>query len=365
MPRRVLALSLLVLFCPAALSFSVPQKRVESAKSDFVPANNPSIQYIGRIDFTNPKRPRFWASGVCIMARFKGSYCDILVNDEQLYGNNHNYIEIVIDDGKPFRVQTTGVANSIRAAAGLVGGEHTILICKDTESGNGYLEFLGFKCAGLLPLPVQTGPIRRLEFVGDSITCGMSADLSIPCGKGQWFDQHNAYLAYGPVTARSLGTEWSLTSVSGIGLIHSCCGMTITMPEVFDKLNPRANAFPWDFSRYQPDAVTICLGQNDGVQDSAKFCDAYVRFIEQVRAHYPQAEIVCLTSPMADAALTAFLKASLTSVVERMNKSGDAKVHSFFFSKRYHNGCWDHPDVAEHQQIANELEPYLKQLLGW
>jgi hypothetical protein len=90
-----------------------------------------------------------------------------------------------------------------------------------------------------------------------------------------------------------------------------------------------------------------------------------VKFIEQVRGHYPKAQIVCLTSPMADSALTAFLKASLTSIVERLNKQGDSRVHAFFFSRRYHSGCFDHPDLAEHQLIANELARYLKSLLGW
>ena len=364
MRLRFYSLSFLAVFCLTTLGVSSVQHKAEKANRDFVSADNPNIQYTGRIEFADPKRPKFWASGVYLKAKFQGSYCDIVVNDEQLYGNNHNYIEVVIDDGKPFRIQTTGAANLVRVASGLVNGPHNITLCKDTESGNGYLEFLGFRCAGLLPMP--PAPTRKLEFVGDSITCGMSADVSkVPCGKGQWYDQHNAYLSYGPITARELDAQWCLTSVSGIGLIHSCCGMTITMPEAFDKLNQRASAFQWDFARYQPDAVTICLGQNDGIQDRTKFCGAYVKFIEQVRSHYPQAHIVCLTSPMADPALTAFLKASLTSVVERENQKGDQKVHAFFFSRRYHNGCWDHPNLAEHQLMADELSPYLKSIVGW
>src|SRR5262245_56799930 len=211
-------------------------EQVDRRRSDFIAADNPASEYSGRIDFSAPKKPRFWSPGVYIRARFIGTACDIVVNDEELYKVNHNYLEIVVDDQPPIRVQTSGPGNTIRAAEGLSDRPHTITICKDTESGIGYLEFLGLKCAGLAPLPPE--PIRKLEFIGDSSTCGSGTDVSRnPCGKGQWYDQHNAYWSYGPMTARKLDAQWHLTAVSGIGMIHSCCEMTITMPDVFDKLN--------------------------------------------------------------------------------------------------------------------------------
>lgn len=78
-------------------------------------------------------------------------------------------------------------------------------------------------------------------------------------------------MSYGPVTARMLDAQWMLSSVSGIGLMHSCCDMDIVMPDVYDKLNMRENKYRWNFAHYQPDVVTVALGQNDGIQDSAAF----------------------------------------------------------------------------------------------
>jgi hypothetical protein len=215
-----------------------------------------------------------------------------------------------------------------------------------------------------LPLPPK--PARKLEFIGDSITCGSGSDVSrVSCGKGQWYDQHNAYWSYGPVTARKLGAQWHLTAVSGIGMIHSCCNMTITMPDVFDKLNQRENIGQWEFARYQPDAVVICLGQNDGRRDSEKFRSAYASFVGRLRAVYPEAEIVCASSPMADAELTSFMKISLAAIVEALNAGGDSHVHKFFFSRRYHSGCGDHPDLEEQRLMAGELTAFLKSTLAW
>ncbi|HKX29131.1 MAG TPA: SGNH/GDSL hydrolase family protein [Blastocatellia bacterium] len=329
-----------------------------------IEADNQNIQYTGRIDFTNPKRPRFWSPGVYLKASFKGSDCEIVVNDEVLYGNSHNYLEVAIDNRKPVRIKLTEAVNTIKVAEGLPEGAHTITICKNTESGIGYLEFIGFKCERLLPLPAQ--PARKLEFIGDSITCGTGSDLSrTPCDQGQWYDQHNAYLSYGPIVARQLNAQWSLSAVSGIGLIHSCCDMSITMPQVFDKMNLRTDTGNWDFARYQPDAVTICLGQNDGLQDPAAFTNAYIKFIQRLRGYYPQARIVCLTSPMGDETLTSFLKSNLTRVVARLRDQGDQKVSTFFFSRQFHAGCGGHPDQDDHFLMADELSAYLKSILEW
>lgn len=326
-------------------------------------ADHPMFQYVGRIDFRDAKKPRFWSPGVYIKAKFKGTYCELLVNDQELWGKNHNYLEIVID-GKPTRIQTKEKNNTIVVVKGLANTEHTLIICKNTESNIGWLEFVGLKCEALLPLPAK--PVRKIEFIGNSITCGTGSDQSvIPCGKGVWHDQHNAWLSYGPAIARALNAQWSLSAASGIGLMHSCCGMNITMPPVFDKIDLRGDSVKWDFNNYQPDVVTVCLGQNDGIQDSATFCSAYVKFIHALRGHYPKAQIILLTSPMGDASLTAVLKNYLTGIKQAMQQKGDKKVDAYFYKKRYHNGCDSHPDLEEHKQIAKELGAFIKSKMKW
>ena len=327
-------------------------------------ADNRHFQYMGRIDFSKPKTPKFWAPGVTIKAKFQGTSCEAVFNDEVAYGTSHNYIEIAVDNQKPVRIQTTGPINTINVAEGLAPGAHTVTLCKDTESGIGYVEFVGLRCEKLLALPRP--PARRLEFIGDSITCGAGSDQSQkPCGVGEWYAQNNAYGSYGVHTARLLNAQWQLSSVSGIGLMHSCCDMTETMPTVFDRLKVRDGELKWDFARYQPDAVTVCLGQNDGQQEPNAFQDHYVGFLQDIRGHYPKAQIICLTSPMADDSLTAYLKTNLTQIVARRNEAGDKNVHTFFFAHHYNRGCGQHPNLDDHQLIAGELAPYLKATLGW
>lgn len=358
MPARTFLFVLFSLFA-GALSAKPPHHRLSFFKAD-----NSNIQYYGRIDFSNPLRPKFWSPGVYIEAKFRGTSCAILINDEVRYGNTHNYIEIAVDDRPPYRLQLTGKENTVMAAEGLPEGEHVITICKDTESGIGYLEFAGIKCDQLLALPPK--PERKIEYIGDSITTGTGIDVArTPCGTGAWYDQHNAWMSYGARTSRILRAQWHLTAVAGIGMVHSCCDMGIVMPQVFDKVNQRDNEIQWNFARYRPDVVTICLGQNDGIQDSVKFCSAYVQFVGTVRKQYPDADIICLSSPMADAKLSAVLKKYLTAITDLENNSGDKKVYKYFFPKRYYHGCGTHPDMDEQAEIADELAAYIKGLESW
>lgn len=350
-------LSLIVVGCANA------PKEDPASKAILFEADNPLFQYVGRIDFSDTKKPRFWSPGVYIKAKFKGTTCTLLINDQELWGKNHNYLEIVIDD-KPVRIQTKGKMNEIEIAKDLADTIHTLIISKNTESNIGYLEFIGLRCEALLPLPAK--PEQKMEFIGNSITCGTGSDQSeIPCGKGVWHDQHNAWLSYGAITARGFNAQYHLSSVSGVGLMHSCCNMDIIMPPVFDKIEMRGDSIKWDFKNYQPDVVTICLGQNDGIQDFDFFCNNYINFLKQLRGYYPNAMFVCLTSPMADAALTSFMKKTLTAIVKKANAAGDKKVTSYFFSKQYHNGCDGHPDLAEHREIAAELSAFIKQKMKW
>jgi lysophospholipase L1-like esterase len=327
-------------------------------------ANNPYFNYVGRINFRDKTKPRFWSPGVYVQARFTGRSLAIDLNDEVLYGKNHNYIEIAIDNRTPLRLQTTGKTNHIRVANHLPAGIHTVTICKNTETNIGYLEFVGITCQKLLPWVENTK--HKIEFIGNSITCGASSDQSaVPCGKGVWQDQHNAYMAYGPRAARMLNAQWHLSAYSGIGLIHSCCGIKFAMPEIYNRVNLLQDSLKWDFNTYTPDVVTICLGQNDGIQDSTTFCKAYADFITTLRKHYPNADIVMLTSPMGEDKLNAILKYYITGVENYLRANGDKKVSHYFFKGRYVSGCDSHPSLQEHKLIADELSGYLKKLKGW
>lgn len=351
---------LVISFCVYAKN---PLDVIKKDNLNFFAADNSFIQYTGRIDFTNPKLPRYWQPGVYITIKFIGNRCEVILKDETLWGKNHNYLEVVVD-GMEKRIQTKARHDTIVVAENLSSGIHTLIIAKNTEANIGYLEFVGVRCNRLIK--PNKKPKRKIEFIGNSITCGTGSDVSsIPCGKGVWQDQHNAYLSYGAIAARTLNAQYHLSSVSGIGLMHSCCNMNIIMPKVFDKISMRNDTIRWNFQNYQPDLITICLGQNDGVQDSATFCNNYISFILQLRSYYPKSSFILLSSPMADNKLRNFMRSSLQSVTSSMKKLGEKKIHTYIFEKQFASGCDSHPDLKEHRIMADELTSFIRKMMKW
>lgn len=63
---------------------------------------------------------RFWQPGVYIGFSFMGNNCEIILNDEVLWGNNHNYIELVVD-GNEYRLQTKTKCDTISLVPYLKG----------------------------------------------------------------------------------------------------------------------------------------------------------------------------------------------------------------------------------------------------
>jgi lysophospholipase L1-like esterase len=345
----------------ALITCNASAKIKKHNKNRFFKADDPNISYTGRWDVDNPGKHRFWSPGVYAEARFVGTSLTVFVNDEGLYGG-HNYIVIIID-GIPHRMQLQQKENKILAADNLTPGEHTVIIDKDSEANIGYIDFAGLECEKLLPVKK---PKHKIEFIGDSITCGFGDDDSqIKCGTGKWYDQNSAWISYGALTARALNAQYVITAVSGIGMMHSCCNLPITMPQVFDKVSLRADSIRWDFSKYTPDVVTICLGQNDGLQDSTAFCSAYLAFVNRIKTYYPKADIVCLGSPMANDQLRAQMRRYIPAIVNTANADGRKKVSYYIFSQGYNAGCATHPSGAEHQQIAAQVTAYLRQLENW
>ncbi len=327
------------------------------------PANHASIEYMGRVDYSDSTAPKFWQPGVQFTFTFTGDSCGIVLQDELLWGTSYNYIQLVVDSVEK-RLKLGKVLDTLWVTGNKEQKQHQVTVIKNTEAGMGFIAVKGVIARELRP--VKESLKRKIEFIGNSITCGMGNDTTgIPCGKGQWFDQHNASKAYGALTANVLQAKYHLSSVSGIGLMHSCCGLKITMPQVFDKINLTGDSLQWNFNNYQPDLVSVCLGQNDGVQDSTVFVNNYVKFLKQLRVYYPKAQFICITSPMADDTLRTFLKGALNGVLQQLHKDGDTLVDSFVFEQSYTSGCDYHPSGSEHQQIAQQLTTFIRQKMKW
>jgi len=217
-----------------------------------------------------------------------------------------------------------------------------------------------------------------IEFIGNSITCGAASDTTdVPCGTGDYHDQHNAYMAYGPRLARALGVNYFLSSVSGIGIYRTWNKPSPSMPQVYENIYfQERNTAKWNFNTYSPRIVSIALGTNDLSNGDGKtprdpfdkkiFTSAYVDFVKLIKKKYPKAQLVLLSSPMIKGDSRELLQECLQAVKAQVDAlyPDDPAVRTFFFEPMDAHGCTGHPSVADHLVLANELKPFFQRLLG-
>lgn len=302
---------------------------------------------------------------------FEGKACKLYISTP----SGHNYLQYELDGKyeRKIRIDATSKEPVVLKAAN--EGKHTIWLYKATEAHTGAIIIKQIEANRIQVMKRPAAPL--IEFIGNSITCGAAADPSeVPCATGQYHDQHNAYMAYGPRLARELGVNYVLSSVSGIGVYRNWNSDGPAMPQVYEKADfQQQSPISWNFNTYQPQVVSIALGTNDFSKgdgkkgrlpfDSTTFIESYVKFIGLVKSKYPDARIALLSSPMMGGEAMQNLQHYLTTVKARIDRlyPQDKPVALFFFEPMKARGCTGHPNVKDHAILAKQLTPFFENLL--
>ena len=150
----------------------------------------------------------------------------------------------------------------------------------------------------------------KLEFIGDSITCGYGVDGEADDTFST--ETENAESSHAFLAGQALGADTVLTSISGCGLIsgytdgeindgnlmipvYEMCGrIEWTMPG-----GKKPQEIPWDFSLFRPDYIVINLGNNDLSwtrhipEREEMYRQKYREFLRMVRRNNPDTRILC------------------------------------------------------------------------
>ena len=148
------------------------------ALDTYIKADNANIQYMGRIDFTNPQVPTYAFPGITIKAKFNGTKVSAVIKDYSLGGaTTTNYYNVLIDDVVVMKLKVNSADTLYLLADNLTSADHTVTLIKRTEASVGKSSFKGFVIDGtaLLTLPALT---YKMEFIGDSWTCGYGNEVS-------------------------------------------------------------------------------------------------------------------------------------------------------------------------------------------
>lgn len=295
-----------------------------------------------------------------------------------------NYYDVSVDGAPPRLLEVSPAQQSYTLAADLPPGEHQIELFKRVEAapggngGAGVATVLGFVLRGTALLPALL-PQRRLEFVGDSITCGYGNELETtnPDSAHYTTRASNGHQAYGALTAALLGAQYSAVAYSGRGVSRNYAGGAGTLlPDLYLSSVPEDPAArPWLPAQYVPDAVIINLGTNDfstpGV-DRRLFVTNYVKFLTALRGYYPNAALVAAIGPMLNDAYPpgenawSHAQADISAAVAARRAAGDRNVHLLTFAPQSAPFGEDwHPTVATHRKMAEQLSQVLRQILNW
>lgn len=339
--------------------------------------SNKTFLYQGRVDQLQNDQVILIGTASSVSFNFIGNKCSISLQSVDSY-EHHNYVQLVLDGkyiGK-IRIEK-GAVQSFPIKVTSNKKEHRLEIYKNTEAHSGNILFAG-TTAKLIPISFKKK--KKIEFIGDSITCGAASDpFDVPCDKGEYMDHHNGYYAYGPTLSRAIDVDYLMSCVSGIGMYRNWNDENkdeAIMPDVYPNLylTKDASKPKYDFT-FQPDIISIALGTNDfsggdGKKERLpfnpeKYVSNYIDFIKMLYKHNPKAQIVITNSPMVGGDKALVFEDCLNKV---RNAFADDKLHKpiqiFKFKPMTPKGCSGHPDVADHKVLANEYAPFLKKLLN-
>ena len=225
------------------------------AQNNFIPFDDHKIRYEGRIAMKKDAAELSW-SGSSVTIYFTGTNMSTVLKD----ADTANYYNIIIDEKDISKIHTDTIKKNYLLASGLKNTKHKIQLFKRTEWFMGKTSFYGFETlptTAVLKAPPQ--PKRKIEFYGNSITCGYAIEDS---SKDSWHGYfENNYLTYAAITARHFKAQYHCIARSGIGIMLSW--QPLIMPEMYDRLDATDSNSKWDFKKYTPDVVVISLFQND------------------------------------------------------------------------------------------------------
>lgn len=337
-----------------------------------ISAYDNNIEYMGRVSKSDPKQVQFTYPGVSIITSFTGTSLAMEVKP------GSGYFMVELDNQTPFKVLASEKDSVIILSESLENCTHNVRIMYAQE---GYWQRPAFR--GLLidkeAKTIKPGniPSRRMEFIGNSITCGYGVEATSP-NVGFTYDTENHYYTYAAITARELNAQELVVARSGIGIYKNYGGPIegsagFTMPDkyeltLFTDQAVTEDMEKWDHSLYRPDIVCLNLGTNDtslDTYDTALLKEAYAKFVKHLRQTYPNAKIVLLCGSMMGGKALEDCQKVLDEVA---SESDDEQVYRFNFTP--HNGSlgygadW-HPSIRQQRKMADELIPFVKEIMGW
>jgi hypothetical protein len=340
-----------------------------SSQSTLIVPSDRRIVYEGRIIMLKDAAELIWP-GTSIKVNFEGTEISGEFQDQ----DSSNYYNVLVDGSITQKIHPDALRKKYLLASHLTAGKHTMEIFKRTEWDKGKTWFYGFILPekGVMLDPPQI-PTRKMEFFGNSITCGYAIEDRVGDSPTGYYE--NNYDSYAAITARHFDAQSHYTAKSGIGIMISW--FPLIMPEMYDRTDPTDSDSKWDFSRYVPDLVIINLLQNDAwltnnpqhaqfkqrfgtVRPTEDFMiQSYRDFVRKVRQAYPKAQIICMLGNMDITRKGSPWPEYVQKAVDDLH---DSRIFTLFVPFKETSG---HPKTEEQKAMADTLIAFIDQHIKW
>lgn len=343
-------------------------------------------QYVKMLGRTHSEDGVLWlahsASGVEFTA--KGTQCSVKIVGDSMTGVEGNQVRFAayVDGERVLDEMITQREAVYDIFLFETEKEVTVTLMKVSEAANSILGIDEITVTGAENIAPTAEKDLKIEFIGDSITCGYGVDDE---DRNHHFSTstEDAAKAYAYKTAQLLDADYSLVSYSGNGIVsgYTTQGVKVSTQQLPNKYECFAvsggsgsNGFKtsgvdWDFSRFTPDIIVINLGTNDysytGKDEELirEYQEAYTEFIKKVRKNNAHAHIICTLGVMG-----ADLYEAMSTAAENYTaETGDENISIFRLSTQDgstgYAADW-HPTAATHDIAAAELAEYINALIS-
>ena len=317
-------------------------------------------------------------SATALEFTFTGTKASVTVCEDIVYGaGSEPRFAVYVDDERVQDILLKEKEKTIDFYSADSAKETKVKIIKLSEAANSIfgVKSVSANTTDLVPTEKKN---LKIEFIGDSITCGYGVDDEV---KENHFSTatEDATRAYAYKTAMNLDADYSLVSFSGHGIISGYTGDgkkqdQQLVPPFYEKIARNYSGSKivendWDFSRFTPDIIVINLGTNDNSyvkkvkEKEEEYKAGYIEFIKQIRKNNPNAKIICTLGVMGNELFFPMRK----GITQYKEESGDTNVETVLLATQTaadgYAADW-HPTEKTHTKAATRMTQFINELLA-
>lgn len=306
-------------------------------------------------------------------------YCDLMTKDEKTVTVFDKRMQQGQEELKELREQDENKETTEKEEL----KEVTVRILKISEAVHSMIGIKRIKlhseCA-----PKKTNALsHKIEFIGDSITCGYGVDAENELCHFTTATE-NVTKGYAYLTAKALQADYSMVSYSGYGIVSGYTENDIKdsiqiVPRYYESVARCFGTYPgipllekvsWDFSAFEPELIVINLGTNDRTyckerkDRQIEYRDAYVTFLKVVRENNKAATILC-TLGLMGASLYPMLEEAVNLYQAETKDENVFKLKLTEQDGADGYGADWHPSVKTQQKAALQVIQEIKNIMGW